>query len=284
MIDILSFGAGVQSTTLLCMSCDGVLPKLDAAIFADTHAEPSSVRLHLEWCQEKAGRAGIKLITTTKGDLRADLIAKLRDGKRAASLPLYVLKEDGTSGLLPRQCTQEYKIEPVDKAIRSILGIPRKRPWPTVVPIVRLWMGISADEVQRTRRSDRLAIQFWYPLLSELSKKVPSELYERGFTRQDCLAWMEEHGYPTPPRSACTFCPFHSDAEWLRLQTEDPESFADAVEVDRLIRSGPTRELRGKPYLHSSLIPLEMVKFDKNTTDPDRKLGMVAECLGMCGV
>ena len=34
MIDILSLGAGVQSTTLLYMSCDGVLPKLaDAGIF-----------------------------------------------------------------------------------------------------------------------------------------------------------------------------------------------------------------------------------------------------------
>ena len=33
---ILSLGAGVQSSAVLLMSCDGVLPKLDCAIFADT--------------------------------------------------------------------------------------------------------------------------------------------------------------------------------------------------------------------------------------------------------
>ena len=33
---ILSLGAGVQSTVLALMACDGTLPGLDAAIFADT--------------------------------------------------------------------------------------------------------------------------------------------------------------------------------------------------------------------------------------------------------
>ena len=36
VLNVLSLGAGVQSSTLLLMSCRGVLPKLDAAIFADT--------------------------------------------------------------------------------------------------------------------------------------------------------------------------------------------------------------------------------------------------------
>ena len=35
-LDVLSLGAGVQSTTVLLMSCLGELPKLDAAVFADT--------------------------------------------------------------------------------------------------------------------------------------------------------------------------------------------------------------------------------------------------------
>ena len=33
-LNILSLGAGVQSTTLALMACDGTLPGLDAAIFA----------------------------------------------------------------------------------------------------------------------------------------------------------------------------------------------------------------------------------------------------------
>ena len=100
---------------------------------------------------------------------------------------------------------------------------------------------------------------------------------------------MDARGYPRPPRSACTFCPFHSDEEWLYLAETSPLDFADACEIDRLIRSGERSyqdkrgELRGEPYLHSSLIPLEMVQFDK-TKDRSEGRGMVNECAGMCGV
>lgn len=47
-IRTLSLGAGVQSTTLLLMSLDGTLPKVDYAIFADTGWEPQRVYDHLD--------------------------------------------------------------------------------------------------------------------------------------------------------------------------------------------------------------------------------------------
>ncbi len=37
-------------------------------------------------------------------------------------------------------------------------------------------------------------------------------LIEKGVTRQDCLRWLERHGYPTLPKSSCIGYPFHSDA------------------------------------------------------------------------
>lgn len=297
MIDILSFGAGVQSTTLLYMSCDGVLPKLSYAIFSDTHAEPESVYAHLERCKEKAAKVGIEIMVVSAGDLRQDLIEfwgqrKSADGKRRASIPAFIKNPDGSRGLVRRQCTSEYKINPIELATRQILGLTRGKRWP-LVPTVRQWIGISADEMQRRRKSQRPAIQLWYPLIDECKVKT-SDLYgERGFTRQDCLDWMAKHGYETPPRSACTFCPFHSDDEWARMKRDDPKSFADAVNVDRQIRNGersyqdsrgePRGELRGEPYLHSSLIPLEMVQFDA-AADKSEGRGMANECLGMCGV
>ena len=71
------------------------------------------------------------------------------------------------------------------------------------------------------------------------------------------------------------------------MKTNDPESFADACEVDRVIRLGKRGdgkgELRGEPYLHSSLIPLEMVEF-KPKLDRSHIDGMVQECTGMCGL
>lgn len=50
--DILSLGAGVQSSTLALMAARGEVPgfpKLDCAIFADTQDEPASVYRWLEW-------------------------------------------------------------------------------------------------------------------------------------------------------------------------------------------------------------------------------------------
>lgn len=43
MLKVLSLGAGVQSSTLLLMACEGELP-IDAAIFADTGFADSAAR------------------------------------------------------------------------------------------------------------------------------------------------------------------------------------------------------------------------------------------------
>lgn len=293
MIEILSFGAGVQSTTLLFMSCDGVLPKLDHVIFSDTHAEPEAVYAHLERCKEKSAKAGIEIAIVSAGNLRDDVIQyygqrRSADGKRHASIPAFIKNPNGTRGMTRRQCTGAYKIDPVELTTRRILGLTRGKRWP-LTPTIHLWMGISADEMQRRRTSQRPAIQFWYPLIDALKVKTLDLFGERGFTRQDCLDWMLAHEYPAPPRSACTFCPFHSDDEWARMKQDDPPAFADACDVDRKIRLGERSnkdsrgELRGEPYLHSSLIPLEMVQFDP-ASDKSEGRGMTNECQGMCGV
>ena len=61
-------------------------------------------------------------------------------------------------------------------------------------------------------------------------------LIELEMTRHDCLRWMQAHGYPTPPRSACTYCPFHSDVEWRKLKKDSPEDFAAAVTFEKQLQ------------------------------------------------
>jgi hypothetical protein len=104
--------------------------------------------------------------------------------------------------------------------------------------------------------------------------------------RRDCVAWMNAHAYPTPPRSACVFCPYHSDAEWRRLKRDEPEEFAKAVQFERDYQAGKlaTVSTKGfKPFLHSSRVPLDQVDF---STDVERGQGLLwgNECEGMCGV
>ena len=108
--------------------------------------------------------------------------------------------------------------------------------------------------------------------------------------RSDCLAWMQRRGYPQPPRSACSFCPYHSNAEWHRLKTEEPEAFADAVTFERELQSVKawSQNFDSVPYLHNSRIPLDQIDF---STAEERGQGSLYEidsfadeCEGMCGV
>jgi hypothetical protein len=102
---------------------------------------------------------------------------------------------------------------------------------------------------------------------------------------------MEQHGYPKPPRSACVYCPFHSDNEWRRLRDEEPEEFARAIRFEKDLQAvkAKTDNFRGVPFLHPSLVPLDQVDL---STDIERgqlslwldEQSFGNECEGMCGV
>jgi hypothetical protein len=106
-------------------------------------------------------------------------------------------------------------------------------------------------------------------------------------TRHDCKNWMERHGYPKPPRSACVFCPFHNNTEWRRLRDEEPAEFARAVQFEKDLQAAKTASdnFSSIPYLHRSCVPLDMVDL---STPEDRGqtvlFGFENECEGMCGV
>ncbi len=281
MLRVLSLGAGVQSSTVLLMSCKGILPKLDSAIFSDTQWEPKAVYAHLEWLTDEAARHGIPVHRVTEGNLRQDAIdfqkfSKSADGKRYASMPLFVLNPDGTGGIVRRQCTSEYKIKPIERFIRrNLLGLKHGEHAPRDV-VLEHWFGISADEPQRMRMSRHLWQRHVYPLCN-----VPDDYLPKPMTRRGCLAWLAEH-YPDRevPRSSCIGCPFHSDDEWRRIKA-DPESWADAVDFDRQIRS--MEAMKGQVFLHAKRIPLDQVDLRTDTEKGQLELWR-HECQGMCGV
>jgi hypothetical protein len=91
------------------------------------------------------------------------------------------------------------------------------------------------------------------------------------------------------PRSACVFCPYHSDHEWKRIKAEDPEGWARAVQIDEGLRKPGVvvnRKLDAKMYLHRSLMPLSEITWPADTSPRDRQLSInfSAECMGVCGV
>lgn len=287
MLNILSLGAGVQSTTVLLMSVYGELPKLDAAIFADTQWEPAAVYDHLETLKEVAAGAGIPVHTVSAGDIRANNVASKmradqykREGGRWAAMPLRTTAPDGSQGMIKRQCTKEYKIEPIERFIRrELLGLaPRQRA--PKEQVVRNWFGISRDEFRRCRAPSVAWKSHVYPLV-DMEFVVGHRTERLGLqpmTRAGCLEWLERHGWSDVPRSACIGCPYRSNAEWRALT---PDEFADAVDFDHSIRNSD--DMRGKMYIHRDCIPLAEVDL---RTDYDK--GQLSlwqdECDGMCGV
>ncbi|MEU7051488.1 hypothetical protein [Streptomyces eurythermus] len=253
---VLSLGAGVQSTTLFLLSAKGRLPRLDAAVFADTGWEPKAVYRHLDRLEREVARpAGIPIIRTAGGNIRADA---LDPGHRFASMPLFVRNPDGTVGMIRRQCTDEYKLKKIKREIRRLLGHPAPGRVPTGL-FAEQWVGISRDEFTRAKDSGiRYAVNR-HPLL------------ELDWTRGDCLRFLARHGWQSTPKSACIGCPFHSNAQWRELRDHYPEEWADAVAFDHAIRDGNVRgtatgsPLLGQAYLHRSCLPLDQAPIDKVT-------------------
>jgi hypothetical protein len=258
---VLSLGAGVQSTTLALLAAHRVLePMPDCAIFADTGDEPEAVYRHLQWL---APRLPFPVhVVRSAGRLSEAALA----GKDAGRIPFYF----STRATGRRQCTKTFKLAPIRRRIRELLGVgPRGR-----VPdrACETWIGISTDEVFRITPAKVRFVENRYPLI------------ERRMSRGDCLEWLRRNGYPEPPKSACVFCPYQSNRQFRQLRDESPADWQRAVDFDRALRTPEVIDLyRGAQYVHRSARPLAEV--DLSTAEDHGQLNLFNnECEGMCGV
>jgi hypothetical protein len=252
---IISLGAGVQSSTMALMAAKGELPKPDCAIFADTGYEPKSVYLYLYYL---ISMLPYPVHIVRKGNIKEDMLAAKDKSK-------FLVKK----GMVMRQCTNDYKIQPIRKKIRELCGVEKGKHFPKD-KYVEQWIGISMDEIMRMKPARDKYILNRHPLI------------EMKMSRQDCINWLKKNNYILPEKSACICCPYHNDAYWHFMKTERVAEFADAVEFDKKIRN-ITRKEDEEIFTHRSCIPLDQVKFKKD--DKSKQIDMFNnECEGMCGV
>jgi hypothetical protein len=273
---ILNLGAGVQSTVLYLMALDGELDGVtfDVAIFADTQEEPAGVYSHLDWLNQLGGP---EILKVTAGKIGNDLLkGENSPGQRFASVPAFTRHPDGGPvGQVRRQCTSEYKIAPIEKAIRrQVLGLKPRKHVPKDVTITQ-YMGFSFDEPGRAARAKgRFQLRGW---------QVRFPLFELMMTRLDCQRYLEDRVPHAVPRSACVFCPYKSDREWRNLKENDAAGWARAVEVDDgLRRPGAivNRNMVASLYIHRSTKPLA----DAYLAENQGELDFMNECEGGCGL
>lgn len=286
----LSLGAGVQSTALALMLAHdeleltgtaqsvlkrkagdrlSVLENLEpprVAIFADTGWEPAATYQHLERLEAALAAAPrpLEVRRVRAGDIREDVAHRINGtAKRYANLPVYVDTGagPGREGLLPRQCTREYKLDPIRRELAALGYGPRR-------PVASL-IGISLDEFRRVKPG-----QGW--------QHRAHPLVDARLTRHDLELYLERHGWGRVPKSACVGCPLHGDAAWRELKTTSPDEWAQAVEFDELIRDR-LPGLKGPAFLHRTLQPLADVDL-RNLEDLGQGSLFDNECAGVCGV
>lgn len=247
---VLSLGWGVQSFTLAAMSALGEIERFDTMIHADTTHERSGTYDFARRWQPWLEGYGSQVVTVSAGNTR------VIDG---VSVTIPAFTTDGKSrGQLRRQCTNHWKIYP----IRRWLQANRNR------QPVEMNLGISLDEFQRMKTSDRQYITNRWPLV------------EMGMTRQDCESWLHARGLEIPVKSSCVFCPYLSKPEYRNIKAGGNGDWTKAVNIDVSIRHiRPPHAL----YIHQSRTPIEQV--DLRTPQEKGQLNLWNdECSGLCGV
>src|ERR1700694_1147883 len=96
--------------------------------------------------------------------------------------------------MLRRQCTGDYKIEPIYRFCKTLIG--RRRGQRHTTPLFcEMWIGISAEEnARRCKPSQEAWVTNRYPLR------------ELGLNRADCEAWLLKHYKIVVSKSACLGC------------------------------------------------------------------------------
>lgn len=257
---VLSLGAGVQSTTLALMSARGDIEMPDCAVFADTGWEPEAVYQHLAWLETVLPFPVIRV--KRKGPDLGELMLEVARGDRneCGNTPLIPYFVD--SGMIPKQCSKEFKTRVVAAEVRRQLGIGPGKRGPKV-PTVEMWLGISQDEISRCKTNEKKYIINRWPLI------------EARMNRRNCITWMEERQYPKCPRSSCIFCPFHSRPEWAEMHDNAPADWKRVNEFDVAFRSAHPNGA----YLVAERVPLANIDFKRRD---EYGLDFENECEGHC--
>ena len=246
-LTILSLGGGTQSCALALMSAAGDLPKLDHVIFADTQGELPETYEYLDYLQPIVERAGIGWHVVSAGNLeRAITGVELAAGANPTP-PLTLKHPNGEKGRINGyKCSYDFKRSRIERQVKKLCGKPGA--WKSAA--IEQWIGFSLDEVRRMR--DHPWMTNRWPLI------------ELGMRRDDTIRWFSDNGHPTPPRSACWFCPNSGNERWSALKRDHPDLFDRAAQMDDAVRSARSFGTGTKGafadgvelFFHGSAVPL----------------------------
>lgn len=221
---IVSYGGGINTIALL-LELKRLGQRPDAIIMANPGSEwPETVdyreRIANPWL-ESIGWPTVTVVTLNEE-------SKYRPrAKEASNTTLY--QECIQHRNIPsiaygyKKCSDKYK----GRATRWYLERQAwvQEVWDRGEKITRA-TGYDADEEYRVNKASmppQEALRFvpYYPLVNA------------GIDREECERIIIESGLPIPHKSACTFCPSNTLAEWGELRRVHPELHEEAVAMSR---------------------------------------------------
>lgn len=239
---VFSYGGGVQSTAVLCLTAEGKL-KYDAMLFANVGNDsehPKTLQYMRDVARPFAEKHGIELLELQKRDKdgnKVTLLSKMLN-THTSTITIPVRMSNGSPG--HRVCTVDFKIKVIEKWMRQA-GATKKAPG-------TIGIGISLDEIGRMKTDSQTS---W------VVKEHP--LIDLRLRRADCIKIIAAAGLPVPPKSACYFCPFHRLGEWQRMKREEPELFERSAEIESKLNERRARYGKDAVYLTRYNRPIKEV-------------------------
>lgn len=219
---IVSYGGGVNSVAVLIRLRQlGVVPK--TIVMANPGNEWRATMRYLAevtipFCERVGFPSPVVISRTEEGAFREKCWRRetlMEECLRLESLPSVAYGW--------KKCSQKHKAE------TQRWWVARQQwaldEWASGRRIVKV-IGYDGGEDRRVRKAfqdkwenDRFVP--WYPLV------------DAKIDREGCEALIKAEGLPQAHKSACTYCPNNTLAEWVQLRQEEPDSFAAAVHMSR---------------------------------------------------
>ena len=242
---VLNYGGGWQTVATCVLIAEGVLPRPDRIVVADTSREAQTTWDYLEsHVRPYLSKARLSVEVAPHTLATVDLYSH----KGTLLIPAFT-----ATGKLSSWCSGEWKTAVVRRYLRSV-----------GVTSATQWIGYAYDEKRR-----------WQGKPTEDGPwRLRFPLVEARIVKADCPKIIRNAGLPTPFHSRCFMCPNQPNAEW---RTISPEEFEAACRLDEMIRE---EDEFGAVYLHESRVPLR----EADLSAPDRKEPSRQCTLGVCFV
>ena len=247
--EIFSSGGGTQSAAITALIVQGRLPRPDVVIIADTGYEKATTWQYLDAViRPELAKIGLEVhrVSTEWATLPEHGNRFVSHNGNTVLIPGFTSQVVGSTGKLDGFCSKTWKVEPVNRYLRKVLGIPTAQQ--------KKWIGFSLDESRRAMRmmngQEYRKGLIRFPLIHDVPLR-----------RAESINIVQQMGWPTPPRSACYMCPNMADDEWRDIS---PDELAQAGELERELQKHDPHV-----WLHKSCQPIDTIDFTKPDDQPE---------------